>query len=319
MRNFLIKSFWFIFPILGIAYPLDFFISHNLKKLNDNGFEFEIWNDIYDGKANCEIAIFGSSRAANNFNTKILETSLNKSVYDFGISGQFFELHYLRYLELIKHNQKPKMIILSLETFGLTERNIIHLPEQFLPYLLFNENYRKYTANYENRFSFIDYYVPLIRYAGKPRSLSRSFLNILPIPDSKLKYKYQGFAGLPNEWNDVNDKKFHKQIYYEVQFSERSVQLFEQFIKECQENGIPVVFVYSPEYIEIQKYETNRDQVIDYFRQTALNNGMFFLDYSKDELSYKKENFFDSNHLTGKAADIFTEKLAEDLKKLEVK
>lgn len=316
MQKFLTKVFWFIFPLLIVAYPLDLFISNNLRKSNDIGFEFEIWNDIYDGKANCEIAVIGSSRAANHFNSKILESSLNKSVYNFGIAGQFFEIHYLRYLEFIKHNQKPKLIILSLETFGLTKRTIIHMPEQFLPYLLFNENVRQYTANYENRFSKFDFYLPLIRYAGKSRSLTKSLQNIFISPTTTVKNKYKGFAGLPNEWSEENDRKFHKKIFYEIQLSERSVQLFEQFIKECKDSGISVALVYSPEYIEIQQYETNRDQVMDYYRQIAIKNQMYFLDYSKDELSLRKENFFDSNHLTGKAANLFSEKLAIDLRQL---
>lgn len=162
MKKFLIKSFWFIFPILVSAYPLDLLISHNLRKTKDNFGDREVWKDIYEGKANCEIAIYGSSRAAVHINSKILENFLHKSAYNFGIGGQNFPLQYFEHNQILKQNIKPQIIILSLDSLTFVEKKSIFESNQFLPYLLFNEQFRKYFHKYNN-FGISDFYLPLNR------------------------------------------------------------------------------------------------------------------------------------------------------------
>lgn len=315
MNKFILRIFWFILPILIIAYPLDLLISHNLKKQNDKEGESEIWNDIYAGRASCDIAVYGSSRASSHINPKILEDSLQKSVYNFGIVAQFFDLQYARHSEFLKYNDKPKIIILSLDTFSLIKRTDLYMPEQFLPYMLFNERVRKQLSGYDE-FSEADYYLPLARYAGKTQSLNRTLRNVFKSEEDAHKRKYKGYYGITSEWNDELDRINHIREKHKMFLDPTVVALFERFINECKNSGIDLVFVYTPEYIENRQYIGNRDEIMEIYRQFSIKYDLLFLDYSNDELCFRKENFFDSVHLTGKSVDIFTAKLAADLKKL---
>ena len=59
---------WFVIPVIAVSYFADLVISKELKKSNSYTFgEYSIWNDIYDGKINADIVIYGSSRAWVHF------------------------------------------------------------------------------------------------------------------------------------------------------------------------------------------------------------------------------------------------------------
>ena len=297
-----------------IAYPLDLFISDNLKNSHDDLGEIEVWNDIYQSKADCEIAIYGSSRAAVHINSKILGDSLNKSVYNFGMNGGPFVLQYLRHLEFLKYNAKPKQIILSVDDYTLVYKSAaLYNPEQFLPYLLANSDMQKFasTTDYaDNGYTKFDCYLPLVRYTGKSESLFRSVENMFS-PHTRQR-RERGFYALDKEWND----RFSQKIKYQIAFIPKTVELFEKFINECKNLNIDLILVFTPEYIESQEVVSNRHEIIDLYKNFASKYNLIFLDYSSDELSFSKEFFADSFHLNKKGADIFTAKLAAKLKEL---
>ena len=81
------------------AYPLHRFISYLLRKSNEFPSEFEVMNDIYEGKAAAEIAIYGSSRAWVHIDPQVIEDTLGMSSYNFGNDGHNFPMQYLRHKE----------------------------------------------------------------------------------------------------------------------------------------------------------------------------------------------------------------------------
>jgi len=199
MKTFLFKFTFFILPILILAYPLDYVMSYYLSKSHGYPGEFEVWNDIYNSKTNCDIAIYESSRAWVHIDPKILSDSLKLDVYNFGIDGHNFWLQYLRHLEHLKHNKKPKTIILSVDIFSLQKRIDLYKPDQFLPYILWNANMQEYTSSYVGYNKF-DYYLPIIRYSGKKNPIKTIIRNIYRKP-SLDNYREKGYLGMDIEWN----------------------------------------------------------------------------------------------------------------------
>ena len=51
------------------------------------------------------------------------------------------------------------------------------------------------------------------------------------------------------------------------------------------------------------------------YRQFAKKYDLIFLDYSNDPISYNKSLFYNSNHLNAEGSEIFSKKLAADIKK----
>ena len=93
------------------------------------------------------MAIYGSSRAWLHIDPEIIEDSLDLTSYNFGIDGHNFRLQYLRHLEYLRKNNKPHIILHSIDIFTLQyEHDLFHM-EQFLPFMLWNNNIRKYTSN----------------------------------------------------------------------------------------------------------------------------------------------------------------------------
>jgi hypothetical protein len=316
MKAIFVKLIIFILPIVLLSIPLDYFLSLNLKKTNSCSGEFLVWNDIFDGKANTDIAIYGSSKAWVNFNPRILEDSLKCSAYNFGIDGHNFWLEYLRHKELIKYNKKPRYIIFSLDIFSLEKRPDLYNLDQFLPYMLFNHDIYNYTSSY-NGFSTYCYYIPLVRFIGRREALLDATISALNI-DNAEPIRLKGYRGMEFAWNNDFATAKAKLNYYEVKIDTASENLFNRFLNECRTDSIKIIMVYSPEYIEFQDFIKDRDRVLSIYREYSLKYNIPVLDYSGDPMCKEIKYFYNSTHLNKTGSEMFTNKLVTDLKKLGV-
>ena len=105
-----------------------------------------------------------------------------------------------------------------------------------------------------------------------------------------------------------------KKAYYKVEQNQPSIDLFEQFIKECQAANIDLYMVYSPEYIEGQEFILNKGEVVEQFKKFSQQYNIPYLDYTKDSLCYDTKYFYNSMHMNSLGADEFTKKLMHDMK-----
>lgn len=314
MQTFIKKILLFGLPILLLAYPLDELISYQLKQSHKYFGELEVWNDIYEGNIDADIAIYGSSRAWVDISPRILKDSLNFKVYNFGIDGHNFWLQYLRHLEYIKYNTRPKHIILTVDFNSIQKRKNLYLNEQFLPYMLWNKNMKCYTSSYEG-FSLYDYYIPLLRYAGKANELKEAFKLSLP-KNRTTSYRNQGYKGIEKQWTtDFEQAKSKLEEYY-VTIDQGTIDLLDKFLLDCAKNQTTVSLVYTPEYIDGQKFIKNRDVIIRAYQSIAEAHDIPFLDYSKDTICFNKDYFYNAIHLNKKGSELFSKTLSKDLKAL---
>ncbi len=316
MRKFLIKFLYLIAPLVILSYPLDYIISNALKKDHDplSHGEYEVWSAIYDATIDCDIAIYGSSRAWVQINPDIIEDSLHKKAYNFGVDGHNFRIQYLRHLEYIKQYDKPTHIVLNVDAFTLQKRDDLYGLGQFLPYMLWNTNMELYTSNYQG-FSKVDYYIPLVRYAGRETAIKKAVSHIFYPEKNTENFRQNGFRGFDKEWDTRIDSLLASEEKYKINFHQETIILLERFIQECKKDDITITLVYAPEYIDGQNYVINREESMAQYRHIAQKYELLFLDYSTDDLSFKKELFYNASHLNKEGADIFTRKLAQDLKR----
>ncbi|PWA04016.1 hypothetical protein [Flavobacterium psychrotolerans] len=313
MRNDLKYFLIFLSPIIMASYFIDVFISTNLKKSNQYAEkEYSTWNDLLEGNLNSDVIVYGASRAWRHINPTMISDSLHLSAYNLGIDGHNFWLQYLRHTLLLKNNKKPKLILVSVDMFTFQKREDLYNSEQFLPYMLWNKEIKNATIGY-NGFKAMDYEIPLIRYYGKQEAIEtaiRSFSGHLSNPVFRIK----GYQGREESWNGDFDRAKLTLKNYEVKIDAATVVLFEKFLKECKTQNIKLVFVYSPEYIEGQKFVKNRNEIISIFTRYSKEYHIPFYDYSKDSLSFQKKYFYNSNHLNKTGAELFTGKLIDKLK-----
>lgn len=58
---------------------------------------------------------------------------------------------------------------------------------------------------------------------------------------------------MQKEWGNDLDFAIEKSENMEIPVCNDTKKLFEQYIRECKDLGIKLIFVYSPEYIDGQK------------------------------------------------------------------
>jgi hypothetical protein len=101
---------------------------------------------------------------------------------------------------------------------------------------------------------------------------------------------------------------------YHILLDTSSIKRFDHFIEECKTGNIALVLVYTPEYIEGQKFVKNRSEIIGLFKKIAITHDLLFFDYSNSPLSYERKNFYNASHLNAAGADSYSKILASDLK-----
>ncbi len=311
MKKLFLNILYFGIPIILFAFIADAFLTSQLKKSRKD--EFGIWNDIYNGKVNSDIVVYGSSRAMVHMDPRIISDSMHESCYNLGINGHNFWLSYLRHKELLKYNKKPKLIIHSVDIFTLTKRPDLFNLDQFLPYMLNNQDVMDATISYKG-YNYFDYHLPLLRYVGKYKTIGSIFKSMLR-PSASDSGRYRGYSPQNHAWNDDLVKAKRRFADFRVDLDSASINLFDQYIRECISSGIELVFVYTPEYIEGQEFVKNRDEILGTFRQFADKYNLLFLDYSDDTLSFQKKYFYNASHLNKDGAELFTVKLVNDLKR----
>jgi hypothetical protein len=289
-----------------------------LQKAVDNGLrkyragEYGVWNDIYNSKINSKVLVVGSSRALVNISTSILDSMLKKSVYNIGVDGGHFSQTLQRFKIYLMHNKKPEAIICSLGMSDLEKTAGLFNMEQYLPYLG-DSLIAKSNKGYANSFISADYYVPSMKYRVDLGSiltgLKLYFDREVNIKDPRVR----GYEARNLKWDTSFDDLKKSGKSFDIRINQDAANDLEEFVNVCRLNKIKLIFVYTPEYIEIQPYFKNRDFVMDFYRSFSRKNEIPFIDYSKDSLSFNKSLFYNSEHLNLVGSKLFSQKLAADL------
>jgi hypothetical protein len=310
MKRFIRNVTVFFLLTLLLAFAEDAFLSGVLKRSKAG--ENSVWYDLYNGRINSKVVIYGASRAWVHFDPEIIQDSLHLSAYNLGIDGHNFWLQYFRHKILFEYNTRPKLIIQSVEAATLSKRPDLYNQEQFLPYMLNNSEMEEATRSYEG-FTFFDYHIPMLRYYGHFEELKRAFL-LFTKPSSNIPDRIRGYKGQDISWNDDFEKARKKMKSMIIKPDTATIRLFENFLQECVGKGIKVILVYSPEYIEGQMFTLDRARIVNLYKGFADKYKIPFYDYSNDSISFQKKYFYNSQHMNKEGAELFTKKLVSDIR-----
>jgi len=318
MKLFLKRLFLFILPVLLAAYFIDLVLSKSLRNVHDYANdEYSVWNDIYNSNINARLLILGASNAWVEVDPTILHKKLQTSVYNLGIDGHNFWLEHFRFQEALKYNIKPDLVIQVLGVNTLDKRKDLYNMDQFLPYMLFNQEIEKATSSYLG-FEKLDFYLPLIRYYGKKEAIIYSILTSLDFKSNKLK-RIKGYYGQNLRWNNDFEFAKNKSNSIKVNIDSLTKKSFFKFIEECKLNDIKLIFILPPTYYEGQKFISNFNEIINLYVKIANVNQIPFLDYSKDSISFKKKYFYNATHLNIDGANLFSTRIADQIDSIRSK
>jgi hypothetical protein len=294
----------------ALAFALDLALKHGIRSVTTS--ELGALNQEMSGRVNSEIIISGSSRALCSYDPQVIHDVTGKTVFDIGQNATRtdFQLAFLK--TYLKHNIKPRILVQNLDphTFGLSRE--IAYPATYAAYLNEGEIYAAFRKVDPGVWKWK--YLPLYCFA---------------VEDDRLTWVV-GAAGLfglnPRETlirgyapgNGVMSSEFEKwkQHYTDgetVDFDAGGVEVFEELLALCQEQGIPVVLVFAPVYNELNPWIRNRNRIFDQFVKTAGRFNVPFWDYSEAPLTQRKELFSDALHLNRVGAELFSRDLSERL------
>lgn len=316
MRLFIKKFSLFVLPIILMSYPLDYAISKFISNQSETSFvadEFSVWNDIFEGKVNSEILIYGSSRAWVQFNTEMMMKAYDVNTYNFGVDGHNFWIQYLRHKVFLKNNKKPKAIIVSVDYTTLDKRDDLYNYAQFFPYMLWDEEMKEYTKTYIG-FDDLDYILPLKRYTGEfnifSKAVNSSFKN-----KGLKKRRIKGYRGNNKEWNNDFKKAKKQKSGFSSNIDDVTVSLFDSFLVECSNDNINVILVFAPIYKEGLEFIQNYNQLDSIYKALSVKHNLVYLNYTKDSICSDRNYFYNATHLNKKGSDVFTKLMISDVNK----
>ncbi len=156
-----------------------------------------------------------------------------------------------------------------------------------------------------------DVYIPLIRYSKNKEKHSWLIELYKVYAYSKQRvYREEGYRKNDFKWTE-NQLDYK---YSQIEFEEHTFLLLQEIINKCKHENINLILVTSPTYKDLLKYQVNNEFVINKIRVLSQKNNIIYKDYSKESRLMDKKYFANSSHLNSKGADIFTKKLAEDIK-----
>jgi hypothetical protein len=124
-------------------------------------------------------------------------------------------------------------------------------------------------------------------------------------------HKYKGYIEIDWKWNG---ERISKGDIVGDDVDPKDVRLFDSFLKYCKENDVKVILVFTPQYFQAIEWEKKYNHAIDIFHSFSEKYDIPFLDYSNDSMCYDTAYFIDTSHLNKTGAELFSLKLANDIK-----
>ena len=151
----------------------------------------------------------------------------------------------------------------------------------------------------------------MARYWGYQTQNKRGLFEIFNI---KHYCDYPSYRGhIPDPVTEWDPRRLHFTDSTSLQVDKEAQKMFENFVKECRENDIKLIFVTSPVYYSVVEMSQTWNQYINYFDSIAQANGIPYLNYMENSICCDSTMFNSGAHLTHEGTKIFSTMLAEDL------
>ena len=299
-NGFVVKAIVF----LVIAAGFDFLVGKIYRRLESKALEHSPYGMLTEytmWKVDADVIIIGSSEAQHSYIPSLLEERLGMSVYNCGKEGCYFYYENAM-INGILDRYNPKMIIWAIGPNYLnepTEEDKGNL-SQLNPFYKENEFCRqalKTKSKYEP--------VKLVSSSYTYNSRLFPYLYKIFMPD--YQYEYGGYAPLYECQKNIEIKE----RIWNDSYDESICFVFDQTIERCLDNGVQIVFVFTPR-LEIENHEdlTSYRSLIETKKKYNL---CLIEDLYHSEKLMTPELFKDNPHLNHEGAKLFTSMLADEI------
>lgn len=311
MKRFIIKiSAWVLGVCLCLSL-LSYMADRGLRKTDKWGFSI---NKYIQGGMNHDMLILGSSRAWVHVSPQIMDSILLVDSYNMGEDGTDALVHIELFRLYDNHNPPVSSVVYCVDEIIL-EKNLILPQGDCYPQYINHPIIKRLSERY-NYFSAYNYIIPFTKYISNKNFITglMEFFHIKHYTTNKVK----GYEGQLLDWDNSFDdfKLVHKDGYHTI-LSQECMREFEIFVQELKDRNIQLILTWSPQYYEAKELSLDRQEALSFYQSLVQKYNVSFLDYSEDSICYNKDYFYNSQHMNKKGAELFTEKLAKDIKLLQ--
>lgn len=277
---------------------------------NDN---FGKLNTIITGGKNYDCLIIGSSRAYVQIDPRVLETDLGLNTYNSGMDGiGIIECNMILNAYLESH-EKPQLILLNIDfTMFNTEKEIFDYP-QYFPFASYNV-VKNHLTPYCSEMEWVNF-LPFIGpsyYSEYKKNLALQGL-FLPNKESSIKL-YNGYLPMNKKWSETADIKLETKIA--LNNVDEGIVLLEQFITRCQDQEIPLVLLYAPQYDGLSSQISNFEKIMNLVKEVAQKKGVRFERFDNIDICKDKKYFYDPTHLNADGSLVYSKALTGRIQSL---
>jgi hypothetical protein len=297
--------------IAVLAFALNATISVGLRRIKTSTFGAE--NQMMEGKINAQVIITGSSRASSHYDPRVISAVTGRTAFNLGRNGSQTDMQVAALKAYLEHNRKPELVIHNLDAFSFVTTREVYDSAQYVPYLNDQEFY--VPLEKINPDTWKSRYLPLYGYVVDDMNFSwilglKGFFGWSPSEDL-----FSGFSPRSKKWSD-EFQHFKASNPNGVSFGiePNGIQDVEELVRICKQNEIQLIFVYSPEFSEMQTLTTDRAEIFGKFRALSDRYAVPFWDYSDWKYASDRDFFQNSQHLNDQGAAIFSADLADRLK-----
>ena len=298
--------------IIALVFLMNFIITSGLRRIQTSG--FGVSNQVMESKVNAQVVITGSSRALSHYDPRIIEAVAGHSAFNLGKNGSQTDMQVAFLKAYLAHNQKPELVIHNLDAFSFVSTHEVFDPVEYTPYLY---DHNLYDALWKiNPSIWKSRYLPLYGYVVEDMNFSwilgvKGFFGWSPPEDY-----YLGFNPRSKKWTDEFQRlKASNRQGVRFEIEPGGAEALDELVRLCKQNQIQLIFVYSPEYIEMQSLTQNRAEIFHRFQELATHYDVPLWDYSNWEYAADQDFFQNSQHLNDVGAAAFSKDLANRLDK----
>lgn len=312
MKRFITKIAFFAVAAYLIALGLDAMISHGMA--NSSGHPHQAWREIRSGDYASDIVIMGTSRALEHYDPKVIDSITGLSSYNLGMGGYSINVELMKYRYYRYYNPQPKYLIYDVDQIllAIMDAPHQHQSEQFLP-LFYDGAIRNDLINVG--YSLIDAFVPMARYWGYQTQGKRGIFECLNLKHYCDYASYKGHMPDPDTW-DASRLVFKDSLPSHV--DDEAKTMFVNFVQECKESGVRMIFVTSPVYHRYVEMSPDWNRYIVWYDSIAQTNDIPYLNYMDHPICRDSTLFNAGVHLTPDGTKIWSEILSNDLKEKKI-
>ncbi len=305
MKKFLYSIILFVLPVWALLTVADYYYSQAATK--SNYFHIEAWHDLMHGKIDADVVIMGSSRAWVHINPIILDSILGVNSYNLGIDGSTINRQIKKYNIFRRYNKKPKLIIQNIDHCSLGH-GVGYEREQFFPYFWDKAIREEFYSS--EPITIWEKYIPFYRYY---HNFDNETLHGMVVSTTRKLTK--GYEGQERCWDGSGYRKVQS-----IKFApnDTTLAMFDDYLAKTKAECIKVLFVYTPLYIGATRKIENLKEMHDKYQEYADKYDIPILDYTYMDICYDTTYFYNAMHLTKTGAEVFSDSLANDIKRLGI-